>query len=146
MEEFFVEVPDIFRNPTSGSVRKWLETSFVSNAVSLFPISSDRLMYFIHQYYIERELNQTFQETKDIQAKIKSLLPLLPDGKCISNFIILRVHMMDCVRIGMDCKWYPEYLLVVFQIWSIFKIIRPSILYRQFLSSLVSRIWMEDTV
>ena len=48
--------------------------------ISLFPMSSAKLTYYIHQYYTEVELNKTFQETKDIQEKVKSLLPFLPDG------------------------------------------------------------------
>ncbi len=52
--------------------------------MALFPMSSAKLMYYIHQYFTELELNWTFQETKEIQEKVKSLLPFLPDGMLIS--------------------------------------------------------------
>lgn len=80
MEQLFVHVPKHLENPSASVVRKWLMDPSMGKEVSVFPISSAKLMYYIHQYFIEVELNQTFQETKDIQEKVKSLLPLLPDG------------------------------------------------------------------
>ena len=80
MNEFFAQVPKDLENPTADSVKKWLDESSTSKAVALFPVLTDNFMYYIHQYYIELELNKALQETKDIQTKVKSLLPLLPDG------------------------------------------------------------------
>lgn len=80
MELLFVEVPESLKTPTSVDVNSWLAKPSMGKEVSLFPMSSAKLMYYIHQYYTEVELKWTFQETKEIQERVKSLLPFLPDG------------------------------------------------------------------
>lgn len=80
MEQFFVEIPKSLENPLSSHVKNWLGNPPMRKEVSLFPVSSAKLMYYIHQYYAETELAWTIQETKDIQEKVKNLLPFLPDG------------------------------------------------------------------
>ena len=80
MEQLFVKVPESLVNPTSASVKNWLDNQQMGKEVALFPMSSAKLMYYIHQYYTEVELKWTHQETKEIQEKVKNLLPFLPDG------------------------------------------------------------------
>ena len=80
MEQLFVKVPYSLSNPTSASVKSWLENPQMGKEVALFPMTSAKLMYYIHQYYTEVELKWTQQETKEIQEKVKNLLPFLPDG------------------------------------------------------------------
>lgn len=91
MEHLFVQAPQSLENPTSTAVREWLEKPSMGKEVSLSPMFSAKLMYYIHQYYTELELNKTFQETKEIQEKVKSLLPFLPDGMlkffCLYSFL-----------------------------------------------------------
>ena len=53
----------------------------MSRAVSLYPVTDPLLMYKIHRYYTELELNKTFVETRTLQNAIKDMLPYLPDGK-----------------------------------------------------------------
>ena len=81
MEQLFVEVPKSMAYPTSVDVKEWLGKPQMGKEVSVFPMSSAKLMYYLHQYYTEVELQWTFQETKEIQEKVKSLLPFLPDGR-----------------------------------------------------------------
>lgn len=52
----------------------------MSRAVSLYPVTDPLLMYKIHRYYTELELNKTFVETRTLQNAIKDMLPYLPDG------------------------------------------------------------------
>lgn len=92
MEDLFVNVPKHIENPSANAVKKWLEEPSMGKVVSLFPISSAKLMYYIHQYYMEVELNKTIQETEEIQEKVKSLLPLLPDGK----YLVCSVYFWRC--------------------------------------------------
>lgn len=80
MEQLFIKVPKSLSNPTSAGVKSWLENPQMGKEVSLFPMTSAKLMYYIHQYYTEVELKWTQQETKEIQEKVKNLLPFLPDG------------------------------------------------------------------
>ena len=61
----------------------------MSHAITLHPISDPVIMYKIHRYLTELELNRTFVETRTLQNAIKDMLPYLPDGKCI--FSIIRV-------------------------------------------------------
>ena len=86
MEQLFVEVPKSLVNPTSTDVKSWLEKPPMGKEVAVFPMSSAKLVYYIHQYYTEVELHKTFQETKEIQEKVKSLLPFLPDGMFLVHY------------------------------------------------------------
>lgn len=55
----------------------------MSHAITLHPINDPVIMYKIHRYLTELELNRTFVETRTLQNAIKDMLPYLPDGKCI---------------------------------------------------------------
>ena len=101
-----MEVPKSLVNPTQSDVKQWLEEPSMGKEVALFPMTSAKLMYYIHQHYTELELNWTFQETKHIQEKVKSLLPFLPDGMlicCLSEFSLLSL-----VRSKMFVQCYSE--------------------------------------
>lgn len=80
MEQLFVEVPQSLANPTLENVKQWLGKPPMGKEVALFPMTSAKLVYYIYQHYTEVELNWTFEETKQIQEKVKKLLPFLPDG------------------------------------------------------------------
>ena len=56
----------------------------MSRVVSLHPVTDPRVMYKMHRYYTELELNRTFVETRTLQNSIKDMLPYLPDGKSTS--------------------------------------------------------------
>ena len=53
----------------------------MSRVITLHPVTDPLVMYKIHRYYTELELNRTFVETRTLQNAIKDMLPYLPDGK-----------------------------------------------------------------
>lgn len=53
----------------------------MARTISLHPVSNPLLMYKIHRYFAELELNKTFVETRTLQNAIKDMLPYLPEGK-----------------------------------------------------------------
>ena len=55
----------------------------MSRVISLHPVTDPLVMYKMHRYYTELELNRTFVETRTLQNVIKDMLPYLPDGKLI---------------------------------------------------------------
>ena len=62
-------------------VMKQIKERRVSRAVTLHPVSGPAMMYGIHRYFTELELNKTFVETRTLQTNIKEMLPYLPDGR-----------------------------------------------------------------
>ena len=50
------------------------------HAITLHPVTDPVVMYKIHRYLTELELNKTFVETRTLQNAIKDMLPYLPDG------------------------------------------------------------------
>ncbi|CAH3131074.1 unnamed protein product [Pocillopora meandrina] len=52
----------------------------MARTISLHPVSNPLLMYKIHRYFAELELNKTFVETRTLQNAIKDMLPYLPKG------------------------------------------------------------------
>lgn len=56
----------------------------MSRVITLYPVTDPLVMYKIHRYYTELELNRTFVETRTLQNAIKDMLLYLPDGKLTS--------------------------------------------------------------
>ena len=55
----------------------------MARVISLHPVRDPLIMYKMHRYYTELELNRTFVETRTLQNVIKDMLPYLPDGKLV---------------------------------------------------------------
>lgn len=51
------------------------------HAITLYPMKDPAIMYHVHRYFTEVELNRTFVETRMLQTAIKDMLPFLPEGR-----------------------------------------------------------------
>ena len=83
---FFFQASDLFYQfpkDDEASIMNVIRERRMSRAVTLHPITNPLIMYKIHRYLTELELNRTFVETRTLQNSIKDMLPYLPDGKCI---------------------------------------------------------------
>lgn len=77
------EASDLFYEFTENSevsIMSSIKERRMSHAVTLYPIANPVIMYKIHRYLTELELNRTFVETRTLQNTIKDMLPYLPDG------------------------------------------------------------------
>jgi hypothetical protein len=72
----FFEIPKEKRQNVLGLIKE----RHVVHAITLYPLSDPMVIYRVHRYYTELELNRTFVETRMLQTAIKEMLPLLPEG------------------------------------------------------------------
>ena len=79
--ELFYHIP---KDSESNDIINLIKERRMSRVVSLHPVTDPLVMYKMHRYYTELELNRTFVETRTLQNVIKDMLPYLPDGKLIS--------------------------------------------------------------
>ncbi|EDO44753.1 predicted protein, partial [Nematostella vectensis] len=70
-----------FQIPKDLSIPDILKDRRVLHATSIHPIRTPSVMYHVHRYFTELELNKTFVETRSLQTSIRDLLPLLPEEK-----------------------------------------------------------------
>lgn len=77
------EASDLFYHFTQDdedSVMSLIKERRMAHAVTFYPIKDPVIMYKIHRYLTELDLNRTFVETRTLQNAIKDMLPYLPDG------------------------------------------------------------------
>jgi len=84
--ELFYLIP---KDSGSNDIINLIKERRMSRVISLHPVTDPLVMYKMHRYYTELELNRTFVETRTLQNVIKDILPYLPDGKLISCRFIL---------------------------------------------------------
>lgn len=80
VSELFYHIP---KDSESNDIINLIKERRMSRVVSLHPVTDPLVMYKMHRYYTELELNRTFVETRTLQNVIKDMLPYLPDGKLI---------------------------------------------------------------
>lgn len=78
--ELFYHIP---KDSESNDIINLIKERRMSRVISLYPVTDPLVMYKMHRYYTELELNRTFVETRTLQNVIKDMLPYLPDGKLI---------------------------------------------------------------
>ena len=78
--ELFYHIP---KDSESNDITNLIKERRMSRVISLHPVTDPLVMYKMHRYYTELELNRTFVETRTLQNVIKDMLPYLPDGKLI---------------------------------------------------------------
>ena len=79
--ELFYHIP---KDSESNDIINLIKERRMSRVISLHPVTDPLVMYKMHRYYTELELNRTFVETRTLQNVIKDMLPYLPDGKLTS--------------------------------------------------------------
>ena len=73
----------------------------MARTATISPIHNPLMMYQIHRFFSEMELNKTFIETRALQTAIRELLPYIPDGKnFISLVLLFRKQHGSVVRVG----------------------------------------------
>ena len=70
-----------FSKADEASVMSLIKERRMLHAITMHPVTDPVVMYKIHRYLTELELNKTFVETRTLQNAIKDMLPYLPDGK-----------------------------------------------------------------
>ncbi|XP_020615853.1 chondroitin sulfate glucuronyltransferase-like [Orbicella faveolata] len=75
--ELFYHIP---KDSESNDIINLIKERRMSRVISLHPVTDPLVMYKMHRYYTELELNRTFVETRTLQNVIKDMLPYLPDG------------------------------------------------------------------
>lgn len=76
VSEFFYH----FAKADEASVMSLIKERRMLHAITMHPVADPVVMYKIHRYLTELELNKTFVETRTLQNAIKDMLPYLPDG------------------------------------------------------------------
>ena len=79
--EFFY----LFAKADEASVMSLIKERRMLHAVTMHPVADPVVMYKIHRYLTELELNKTFVETRTLQNAIKDMLPYLPDGTVLQQ-------------------------------------------------------------
>lgn len=83
--EMFFEIP----NENQKNVVAMIKERHALHAVIFYPMKNPVVMYHVHRYFTEVELNRTFVETRMLQTAIKDMLPLLPEGTAPTFNIII---------------------------------------------------------
>ena len=106
--ELFYHIP---KGSEANEIINLIKERRMSRVVSLYPVTDTLVLYKMHRYYTELELNRTFVETRTLQNAIKDMLPYLPDGK-FNNLQIYFLRQLPICLLTMT-SWVKNNALIL---------------------------------